>query len=121
DFLLHHSNSWRRWNAVVEAGVDYFLRHAGGGVDSGTGEGFHLDRIAACERGCGVGAGRWSVVGDSVGIRGGKFLRLLSRLGNDDADGCCLLHEHDGLGDGGGNAGSGGVRVWTGGGWVPGP
>ncbi len=110
----------RRWDAVVEAGHDYFVRHAGGRVDSGTGEGVHLDRVAARERSCGLGAGRRSVAGNSVGIRGGQFLRLLSRAGDDDADGDCLLHEHDGTGAGGGNAGSGGVRVWAGGVRVPG-
>ena len=36
-------------HAVVEAGIDYFLRHAGGGGDSGTGEGVYFDGIAACE------------------------------------------------------------------------
>ena len=109
-----------RRDAVVEAGHDYFVRHAGGGVDSGTGEGVHLDRVAARERSSGLGAGRRSVAGHSVGIRGGQFLRLLSRAGDDDADGDCLLHEHDGIGSGGGNAGSGGVRVWAGGVWIPG-
>ena len=119
-FLLHHSAPRQRWHAVVEAGDDYFVRHAGGGADSGTGEGVHLDRVAARERSRGLGAGRRSVAGDSVGIRGGQFLRLLSRAGDDDADGDRLLHEHDGTGAGGGNAGSGGVRVRVGGIWIPG-
>jgi K(+)-stimulated pyrophosphate-energized sodium pump len=84
-------------------------------ISCGTGEGIHLHRIAARERSGGVGAGRRSVAGHSVGIRGRKFLRLLSWAGDDDAHGDCVLHEHDGTGGGCGHASSGGVRVWAGG------
>ena len=79
DFLLRHSRPRRRWHAVVEAGDHYFLRHAGGRADPGTGEGVHLDRVAARERSRDLGAGRRSVARHPVGIRGGQFLRLLSR------------------------------------------
>ena len=106
--------------AVVEAVDDYFLRHAGGRDDSGTGEGVHLDGVAAREGSGDLGAGRRRVAGHSVRIRGGQFLRLLAGPGDDGADGNRLLHEHDGPGAGGGNAGSGGVRVRTGGVRIPG-
>jgi K(+)-stimulated pyrophosphate-energized sodium pump len=79
---------------VVEAGHDYFLRHAGGRADSGTGEGVYLDRIAARERSRDLGAGGRRVARHSVGIRGGQFLRLLSGIGHDVPDVDCLLHEH---------------------------
>ena len=115
DFVLHHSRSWvGDGDAVVEAGHDYFLRNAGGRADSGTGEGVHLDGVAAREGSRDFGAGRRSVAGHSVGIRGRQFLRLLSGPGDDVPDGHRLLHEHDGLGAGGRNAGTGSVRIRAG-------
>ncbi len=47
DLVPDNSEAGRRQYAVVEAGDDHFLRNAGRRGDSGTGEGIHLDRIAA--------------------------------------------------------------------------
>ena len=98
DFLFHHSGSWRRHHAVVEAGDDHFLRHAGGRGDSGAGEGVHLDRIAAREGSCSFGAGRRRVAGNSLGIRGRQFLGLLPGPGDGGADGDRLLLQPAGTG-----------------------
>ena len=51
-----HSGPGRRHHAVVEAGFHHFLRHAGGRGHSGTGQGFHLDRIPAREGSRDLGA-----------------------------------------------------------------
>ena len=48
-FVPDHSRPGRRRHAVVEAGVDHLLRHAGRSGHSRTGEGLHLHRIAARE------------------------------------------------------------------------
>ena len=68
-----------RWLAVVEAGDHHLVRNAGGSGDSGTGESVYLDRVAAREGSGHFRAGRRSIAGHSVGIRGGQLLWLLSR------------------------------------------
>ncbi len=69
----------RRHDAVVEAGDDHLLRHAGRRGDPGTGEGVHFDRIAARARSGGVGGRRRRVAGHFVGLRGRKFFGVLHR------------------------------------------
>ena len=78
----------RRHNAVVEARDNHLLRDAGRRDYSGTREGIHLDRIAARPRSGRLGARGRRVAGNSVRLRGGQFLRLLSRLddGHPDVD-----------------------------------
>src|ERR1700732_1661198 len=99
---------------MVEAGGDYLVRNAGGGADSGTGEGVHFDGVAACERSCYLGGRRRGVAGDSLRLCRGKFFRLLPRAVDGSVDVDRLLLQHDGTGGGRYYAGSGGVCFWTG-------
>src|SRR5260221_29993 len=104
----HSGNRWR-YLAMVEAWHDYFLRNAGGRDHSGACEGVHVDRIAACERGCDFGGRRRRFVGNIVRIRRGKFLGLLHRAGDGAADVQGLLDQQHGARRN--DAGSGRVRV----------
>ena len=108
----------RRHHAVVEAGDDYFLRHAGRRDDSRAGESVHFHRIAPRERSGQLRAGRRRVAGHSVGLRGRKFLGVLHRAGDGGADVAGLPDQRAGPGDV--HDRRAGVCVWTGGVWLPG-
>ena len=86
DFVRSLFRCWRRFDAVVEAGDDHFLRNAGGRDDSGVGEGVYFDGIAAREGSGDLGGRGRGVAGNFVGLRGREFFGVLHRAGDGAAD-----------------------------------
>ena len=109
----HRAQPRRRYHAMVETGQHHFLRHAGGGHHSRVGESVYFDRVAAREGSGHLCRRGWRVTGYIVRLRGGKFLRLLSRTFDGGADVAGLLLQHHGSGEPDGR--SPGLRVRPGG------
>ena len=97
-FRNHRAQPRRGYHAMVEAGQHHFLRHAGGSHHSRAGESVYFDRIAARQGSGDLRQRRRRVAGNIVRLRGGKFLRLLSRAFDGGADVDRLLLQHHGPG-----------------------
>ena len=103
---------WRSY-ALVETGDHHLLRNHRRGLDTGTGEGVHLDRSSPRKRSGGVGTRGWSCPGSAVRVCLWKLFRLLPGTGGNNSNVDWLRGKHSGLPE----CGSGGadVRLWPGG------
>ena len=101
----------RRSQPMVEAGDDYFLRHAGGRDHSRTGEGFYLGELAPRERSGDFGQRRRRIARNSLRLCRRKLFRVLAGAGDGRSDVDRLLLQPDGPGRGGHHDCRAGVRL----------
>ena len=104
---------WRR-HAMVEAGHDHLLRHAGRRGHSRTCQSFHLGGIGTREGSGHLGGRGRRFARHPIGPGGGQLLLLLPRLHHGRPDGHRLLRSAT-MGLGHADAGSSRVCVWPGG------